>query len=492
MKKKKGRKKKAAQCEEMDAADFIQGLIKTIEISRNLPIEPERRAEGTAKFSRFFIQHGFYDEAIKYAGEASELVSFDDYPQIKTEALVCIGDAYRHKIPRNNLGDMEKDSPFIAKALEYYDQVLERDPDNALANFGKGLILFDYKDYENARICFEKTIKMDSSIFEAYNNLAICMSRQGNREGAEKLYRKALEIKPDDVKTLVNLGNHYFETEQYALCIEPYKKLLELDAAEEIHTNRLMAAYMHEGMSEKAEKLSVYEAEKGRIGRFPPGVIFLNGGKYDETIEYYKDDLINGSGEKMKNALYFTGRAYSGKQDYNEALKLLEQARTMDPDDDRVIRAIGNVYRDTDKYTEAEKCYRLALSLDPEHEGLLLDLADIYHKMENHKQAAIYYERFLKFEDYNAPAWYNLGLCYLETGKPGKVDKCFKKASESETIAPELLLEIGNKYYDLKKYKKAIEYYKKCLEMKPDNEEALCNIREALDEMGNTKRPGGS
>lgn len=88
-----------------------------------------------------------------------------------------------------NLGQFYQDHNSIQQALDMYQKVLKIKPDYANAIYAVGYINYVYKkDYDMALDCFNKTIKADSTYFEAYHMRANIYHKRGKTIEAEKDY----------------------------------------------------------------------------------------------------------------------------------------------------------------------------------------------------------------------------------------------------------------------------------------------------------------
>jgi tetratricopeptide (TPR) repeat protein len=91
------------------------------------------------------------------------------------------------------------------KVKSHYDQILKIDPQNTVANYWLGVILYNRKDYANATKLFEKVVNLypldyDSVIMLAWSKLNI-----GKTADAKVLFNHALILRPNDSSALSGL-----------------------------------------------------------------------------------------------------------------------------------------------------------------------------------------------------------------------------------------------------------------------------------------------
>jgi tetratricopeptide (TPR) repeat protein len=85
------------------------------------------------------------------------------------------------------------------EALSTYDSMLKIAPDNAAAWYNKGYIQLLYnKNPEDAITCFSQAITYEPRYSDAYYNRGYAYELKKNIDGAEKDYRNALSIDPEN------------------------------------------------------------------------------------------------------------------------------------------------------------------------------------------------------------------------------------------------------------------------------------------------------
>ena len=120
-------------------------------------------------------------------------------------------------------------------ALEYLEQAVARDPNNAILLFAKGKVLDELGETEKSIGAYESSIKVDPTYFDPYYNLAVVHFNQGVRYDElaneqriqaeydryknlsdEAFYKaiapmeKAYELRPSEISTVETLRTLYF------------------------------------------------------------------------------------------------------------------------------------------------------------------------------------------------------------------------------------------------------------------------------------------
>ena len=196
----------------------------------------------------------------------------------------------------------------------------------------------------------------------------------------------------------------------------------------------------------------------------------------DEVIEVLKEYI-----KKDKNntkALTLLGRAYYSTYRYNKkAEKLFKKVLLINPNDDKTLyyTAINYIYnfRGNEKYNEALKLIKKAIELNENDSAYWHLLGDINYENENYYAAIEYAEKAVKLNksyvvhDSNYMEYYLtvIGESYFKLGKYDKAIEVFKEIIKLPRHDQSDFMYLGLSYFEKKEYDKAIENYEKVLEI---------------------------
>ena len=242
------------------------------------------------------------------------------------------------------------------------DQTLEKhwiDRFNAGANAINSIIS---KTTDDPEATADKAIKEFTNAIiirpekpEAYSSLATAYLEKGDLEKAHETMLKTLEIKDDDVATLVNLGILLSNEEKYEEANAYLQKTLELDPGNVNAIQRLAQNFDLLEMTEEAEAA------------------------YQRAIESAPDN---------PNLKYNLGVLFLKRKDYASAETLFLQSLELQPDDCDAISNVAVIYNNMeDKLVEAEKFLLKAAECDPEESGFWRQLVGVYMKMGERQKA---------------------------------------------------------------------------------------------------------
>lgn len=232
-------------------------------------------------------------------------------------------------------------------------------------------------------------------------------------------------------------------------------------------------------------------------------------------------------------------QSYISMKDYSEALKNLESALKLTPNNRNIWALMGDVYNSTGKHKDAVdlygkaneisehantyhamgwilynrlkdrkkalEMYKKAIELDPNHQNTWVDMGVIYHNLNNFDEAKSCYEACLKIDPNHAITLRNIGLLYENLKKDNKTaisyyQKALKanpnyvaprknlmrlKSSKKETA--EDWNSEGEVYFEQKKYKEALKHFKKANELNPGERLYWHNVGKAYHWLGKNK-----
>ena len=115
-------------------------------------------------------------------------------------------------------------------ALEYYTNALNLDDQAIEAHYGVAKSLQDLERYSEAQAAYRELISTDPSIYIAYHNQGVIKQYFENElDSAIYYYNKTLDVEPQSVRTLHNLGETYYALDRYSDAARAYAEVLRLN-----------------------------------------------------------------------------------------------------------------------------------------------------------------------------------------------------------------------------------------------------------------------
>lgn len=222
-------------------------------------------------------------------------------------------------------------------------------------------------------------------------NLALLYSDAGQYKKAETELKAVLELEENYTDALFALGFVYIETKEYSKAIEPFNKIVELNADNPMRfiNSQLEAAYYYLGTAYR------------ELGRYQDAIDAVN-----EALLINKTDA---------DAWYLLGEAYRDHEDYAPAIDSYKQALRFVPEFKEVYRGLAVCY---EKSGENElRAYALAMvdycsgltdsairqleeidTTDREFAEIYLGLGMAYEKTGEYENALAAYEQALQIQ----------------------------------------------------------------------------------------------
>lgn len=276
-------------------------------------------------------------------------------------------------------------------------------------------------------------------------------------------YQKALELDPKGAmkkqfslnSTYLTLGNDFIQ--------EGVKKFEAQDfegALKDFETNiKVASSDIYIGVIDTG----IY---------FNAGLAAYNGKFYAKAIPYFKKcaDMKYGATTKDKTMPYFLEyQSYIALKDTANGEAVLQDAFKVFPDDQDVILQLVDHYMKSNKLANAFSYINLAKSKDPNNSSLYWAEGVLYMKQEKYSEAIEALTKSVEIKPDLFDTQFNLGVCY------------YNKAVELVTKANEIM--------DATKYNaavgeannvfiSAIPFFEKASSLKPDDVDALKNLKE--------------
>ncbi|MBI5574053.1 MAG: tetratricopeptide repeat protein [Elusimicrobia bacterium] len=171
---------------------------------------------------------------------------------------------------------------------------------------------------------------------------------------------------------------------------------------------------------------------------------------------------------------------HSKRGEWEKALKHYNLVLENNPNYIMTHYFMGNVYNDRWNAGDPERAlqkYEDVKKLAPNYVQVHYQVATIYAKLEKWEKAIENYNKYLEID----PVWERtyplLAMAYAQLGKYKKAEETFIAGLKWHPESADMFLGLGNICYAQKKFKSAERFYKKVLEIKPNNREAIENLK---------------
>jgi tetratricopeptide (TPR) repeat protein len=172
-------------------------------------------------------------------------------------------------------------------ALQQFEEVVRRDPSNPLGYYGKSLVYIGQNDLEKSEENLEKTVKIDSTLWQAHALLGLVCDLKKQHARAVEQYEKTLVLNPRSAAVYNNLGISLYSLRDYDRAVDAFRSALRLDPENTKAANNLGLALYSAGRHQQA-----FEAfKKGRneaVAYHNMGYLYMMEHSYDKSLESFQ------------------------------------------------------------------------------------------------------------------------------------------------------------------------------------------------------------
>ncbi len=229
---------------------------------------------------------------------------FQHIPQTPAErlsrALPFPGMAETLEFGRNYLsfGSLFFQRGYLDQAEASFRIALREDPASAEALYGLGSVCLKQQRNAEAREYFAHAVKLMASYPEtlpnAWNNLGILSTREGQIEEAIGYFQQALRLSPDSVIVLDNLGSAFRQTKRWSEAQETYEKALRFRANDAEANYGLGMVYAQNDDTAHAEEylqraLQLRPAYPEALNNL--GILYLRTHRRDQAVANFEEAI---------------------------------------------------------------------------------------------------------------------------------------------------------------------------------------------------------
>lgn len=413
------------------------------------------------KYARTLDKLGRYDEAVEQYNAALATSKGD------MEVLYALERIYLKKLAQTpndaelhaNIGAIKQAQGDFESALSYYGKAEQINPSNVNTRLNVGTLFQQKKDYIKAIKSYDSVLTLYPDNVQANLYKAQALSEMGNKKEALNLYKKVLTIDPANSIAKAEITGVLEDT---------------------MSPSEFIAYLSENSSSSKITQNALYDyAYK-----------LHKGNKIEDAITAY--NAVIKSDSKNVDAYVNLAICYASKNDYKNAQSVLNQAKTLFPTNNLVLKTLQDVQKDNIStiLAEASKSYenkdyknaiKQYLAINPATEDSLLGVAASYQSLEDFEKAIIYYKKAMEISPKNAEIPYYIGYLYSEQQKWKDAETYLKKsiALNPECEAKNLLPYVMQNF-TLAEYNDAVSLFEK-----NQFESALTKFNEVLSKESN-------
>jgi tetratricopeptide (TPR) repeat protein len=152
----------------------------------------------------------------------------------------------------------------------------------------------------------------------------------------------------------------------------------------------------------------------------------------------------------------------------DEAEQCFEQVLALEEDNTYALVGLGDAARKRGDHRKAITYYKSCLAHHETNNYALFGLADSYKALKDYHQAIEIWEKYLQRDERNITVLTRIADAYKKVHNFDKSRDLYMRALSMEPGNPYALIGLGYLHFDFKRYGEALEYWQKVLEQ-PDN-----------------------
>ena len=365
-----------------------------------------------------------------------------------------------------------------AEAREIYLRLVDDKAVGPYANLGLARIHQDAGKWDDAKSSLERALRLDPGFKSAYRMLATVYDHAGNKEESEifreragierfaeapdpwieelaelcfdpkelmrlanialqtskherafNLYKKAVELEPENVENILQVGQMVFDSGNREAALPLFQKALALRPGDEMALFYIGLTYYFENRLDEAGQAfrKLIEVNpRSADGWTGLGDIEFRRQNYQAAEENFKKALASDS--QSSKTHYALGRVEAAKGRSDAALRYFQKAADLDPRSADALFSIGAILAGRGKTEEAMSFYKKALGENPDFALAHYNLANALFRLGKFDEAKERYRRVIDCDPEIAEAHLNLGTLLEREGRRGEALEHLKKA----------------------------------------------------------------
>jgi tetratricopeptide (TPR) repeat protein len=319
------------------------------------------------------------------------------------------------------------------RALVMADSAAQYEPDLPLISFFRGNVYAEQNELDAARAAYRSAIEQDPGYPEAHMKLGNIEFDRGKFRTALRLYEKEEAVAPTS-PLYVKMARTYGELGVADSARRAYEKAIARDS-----TNA--NAYMMYGqfLEDQGELKAALTQSRNALEldpdntnyQFAVGSQLFRTGRLEEAARYLKraadDRLLHSAAQynmgqvlqrlgREEEAEYYLARADSARRLIDQISSAQNRASRA-PDDVSSWVRLGELYREAGAFDRALRALQRAANLQPQNLAVQRQIAEVLLERGRTEEARQRFRALLEVDQTFAEAWVGLGRAYAAEGR---------------------------------------------------------------------------
>ena len=344
-----------------------------------------------------------------------------------------------------------------------------------------GFLYTQQKDYPSAEEAFDRGLKIAPDSTQTHNGLGNLYVAEGNIDSAEKEFRTTLRLEPVNQEANYNLGLLLISKKQPDRAIRYLERVRPANVPTRFN---LVRAYLEDKRTQEALRIAseLSEQNKGDVQlHFTLGVLLASEKQYkDAALELERADAIQPGTFEI---LYNLGQAYVRDGDNAKAEIALNRALKLKPDSPETLSQLAQVYSNESRPLDALDLLTRAHKISPENPDIIFQMAQVSISQNYFEDAIPLLESGLRIAPQRTDLTAALGESYFMSGKVQKAIEVFKKLLQMDRSSRAYLY-LGLAYESMGRFDEATHYFQEGLKLNRNDSSCMFHLGYIAERQG--------
>ena len=177
------------------------------------------------------------------------------------------------------------------EAIAAYDKAIKANPNLAEAYFNRGNAHYDLGQNQQALKDYSEAIRLNPQDSEAYFNRANVYRRLKQDKPALNDYGAAIKLNPNDARSYVNRGSILFDARRYSDAVKDFSEAIRIEPKEAQHYYNRGNSYL--ALNQKEDAIKDYDAALTRDPKladayYNRGIAYADSGKHAHIVATFR------------------------------------------------------------------------------------------------------------------------------------------------------------------------------------------------------------
>lgn len=382
-------------------------------------------------------------------------------------------------------GDRALQQKNYQAAIEQYKQAISLVPNNGTAHFGKGSAHYYLKENDLALAELDMALRQGYKPLEIHKRRWFVHDAAKNHAAALADIKEILKLEPNNQDFLVALGDSNFGTGNFPEALAAYQKVV-LKVPNNADLFFKIAEVQFKLNNTDGEASAAEEAIKKNTRFLGDSYFYLGDARqkqrrFTEAIDAYKRALA--SKPEIYEAYRNLAELYRRENRIPEAIDISKKALRQFPNDGNIYTDLSWYYSLSDRHEDAVEAALAGVQLLPGEYLAYTNLCRAYNDTKQPELAIPACNKALKITPNDGETHFYLGVANELSGREAEAAKYYKRAvtglieyTANNSDYSDGFYLLGNAYFKDNQRAKALEAYKKVLELNPRFSRARYNM----------------